>query len=152
MDQAYPHTTEEIFQWVASQLEIAYEGSMPEIKLVDKSELGIVFEKNNQKSYLRWQAKYGAVEAQKILSIYLREIIGLFDPKTNTIYIADWLAPCRRQSVLAHEITHFLQYKTRQIEDQSEITVANQKHRWEIEAYQIETRFVKLRCADQLDN
>jgi hypothetical protein len=152
IDQAHPRSTEEILQWVASQLNTAYEGEMPEIRFVNKSELGTVFEKNNQKSYLRWQARYGMLEAQRILSIYLREIIGLFDPKTGTIYIANWLTPCHQQSITAHEITHFLQYKTRQLEDQSEMSATHQKLRWEIEAHQIETRFSQLHCADQTDN
>lgn len=145
---AYSSSTNDIFHWVAIQLDTVFDGNVPEIKTVDKPTLKSVFQKNNRKSFLRWQARYGKLEAQRIMSIYLREIIGLFDPKSNTIYIADWLDPCRHQSTLAHEATHFFQYKTRELENQTEISAANQRLRWEIEAHQIEQRFIELHCTE----
>jgi hypothetical protein len=145
---AHSDSTHDIFQWVAVELDTVFDGNVPEIRTVDKTSLKSVFQKNNRKSYLRWQARYGVLEAERIMSIYLREVIGLFDPKSNTIYIADWLDPCRLQSILAHEATHFFQYKTRPLENQTEISAANQRLRWEIEAHQIEQRFIELHCAE----
>lgn len=151
-DNTYPDATNDIFQWVSIQLNTAYDGNVPEIRTVDKPTLKAVFQKNNRKSLLRWQARYGKQEAQRIMSIYLREIIGLFDPKMETIYIADWLEPCRLQATLAHEATHYFQYKTRRLENQTEISASNQRLRWEMEAHQIEKHFIQLHCPDLADS
>jgi hypothetical protein len=147
IDLAYSESPEEIIQWVAGQLNVDIPTQKPDIKTVDQQTLQMVFQRNNRKSYLRWQARYGRRQADRILNLYLHEIIGLFDSQTNTIYIADWIAPCRLRSTVAHEATHFFQYKTRPMENRSEITATNQRLRWEIEAHQIEQRFIQLHCA-----
>jgi hypothetical protein len=144
-------TSEEIFHWVASQLNIEYAGDMPEIRFVDKKSLCTIFTRNNQKSYRRWKARYGVLQAQRILNIYLIGLVGLFDPETSIVYVADFLNPCRQQSVVAHEITHFFQYRTRPITDQSELAASSRRLHWEIEAHQIENRFVQLHCPDQAE-
>ena len=147
IDLAYSESADEIVQWVAGQLNMDIPAHMPDIRTVDKPTLQMVFQRNNRKSYLRWQARYGKHQADRILSLYLHEIIGLYDSGTNTIYAADWLEPCRLRSTVAHEATHFFQYKTRAIENQSEISAANQRLRWEIEAHQMEQRYFQMHCA-----
>ena len=150
IDLTRADSSEEIFQWVASQMNIEYTGNMMEIRFVDKEKLCAVFTRNNRKSYRRWRARYGVLQAQRILDIYLVELVGLFDPETSIVYVADSLNPCRQQSVVAHEIAHFFQYRTRQITDQSESAAATRRLHWEIEAHQIENRFVQLHCPDQM--
>jgi hypothetical protein len=53
----------------------------------------------------------GEEEVEKIWNMYLREIIGIFDPRfePTTIYVGDFLEGCKRNSIIAHEMTHYLQ-------------------------------------------
>ncbi len=47
---------------------------------------------------------------EKLLIDVLREqIAGYYDPKTQTIYLLDWIAPEEQKGVMAHELTHALQ-------------------------------------------
>jgi hypothetical protein len=141
---ADPH--EEIFEWVAAQMNVRIRGHMPQIRLVGKKHLCTVFAKNNQRSYLRWKARYGELLARKILDLYLREILGLYDPATNTIYVSKELGACRRQSIIAHELTHFFQYQTQKIKQPSDPTADAQRLQMENEAHLIEYRYIQLHC------
>jgi hypothetical protein len=46
---------------------------------------------------------------QTYLDSFLKVVEGLYDPKTKTLYIADWIRPGDQESTLAHELTHALQ-------------------------------------------
>lgn len=39
----------------------------------------------------------------------LKNVQGLYDPKTKTLYLADWVGEDLQEDVLAHELTHALQ-------------------------------------------
>ena len=46
---------------------------------------------------------------QTYLDSFLKVVQGLYDPKSKTLYIADWIKPEDQESALAHELTHALQ-------------------------------------------
>ena len=44
-----------------------------------------------------------------LISFYTEQAAGFYDPRTKTMYIADWIPPDMQRMVLAHELTHALQ-------------------------------------------
>ena len=46
---------------------------------------------------------------QNYLDSFLKVVQGLYDPKTKTLYIADWIRSGDQETTLAHELTHALQ-------------------------------------------
>ena len=102
-------TNEEIFYWVVDQLKIEKDYPLPTIHVIDRQELQKQFKENNHRSFQRWAQEFGPEKAKKIIEDYLREVVGLFDPKSKIIYVNDFDDPCREASIIAHEITHYLQ-------------------------------------------
>jgi len=46
---------------------------------------------------------------QNYLDSFMKVVQGLYDPKTKTLYIADWIQSGNQEETLAHELTHALQ-------------------------------------------
>ena len=139
----------EILAWVAHRMYIAEPGPLPALFYVDKAKLQAVFKRANRNSYLRWEARFGTSEAQRILSVYLQEIVGMFDSDTKSIYVGRFLAPCRREAILAHEITHYLQVHRH---GRVEPDVHDAEHiqlRWEMQAITMERRYGELFCENK---
>ena len=44
-----------------------------------------------------------------LVSFYTEQAAGFYDPRTKTMYIADWIPSDMQEMVLAHELTHALQ-------------------------------------------
>ncbi len=44
-----------------------------------------------------------------LISFYTEQAAGFYDPRTKTMYMADWIPADTQQMVLAHELTHALQ-------------------------------------------
>ncbi len=51
----------------------------------------------------------GADLIQTYLDSFMKVVEGLYDPKTQTLYIADWIKSGDQEGTLAHELTHALQ-------------------------------------------
>jgi hypothetical protein len=109
IEQALSMSDQEIFNWVARQLNINKEYPMPKILVVSKEELQDAFKKQTEQSYQRWIKEYGENTAKETMNMYLTEVIGLFNPKSKVIYVGSFMEPCRFKSIVAHEITHYLQ-------------------------------------------
>ena len=137
---------QEIFHWVARHMKIDNPGRMPQILYVSRDRLGMVFEKNNRRSYLRWRARYGELQARKILTLCLRNILGLYDPDTGTVYVAEDLVVCQQRSILAHELAHFLQYQSTSTIKQPESAAYAQRLQRETQAHQIEYLYLQSHC------
>jgi hypothetical protein len=120
---------------------------MPQIKLVSKEGLQRLLRKDVEKSYQGWVEEYGEAEAKTAMDLYLKEVIGLFHPETKAIYVGDFMEPCKFNSIVAHEITHYLQ----DLEDDSihppSGELADVHFFREMQASQIENRFVETHCA-----
>jgi len=108
--QATGLTDREIFIWVADELKIEQQYTMPKIQYVTKEKLQDVFREATKRSYDRWVKKYGEEKAIELLDFFLNEVVGLFIPKTCELYIGDFLEPCKKESIVAHELTHFFQH------------------------------------------
>jgi hypothetical protein len=52
---------------------------------------------------------------QTYLDSFLESVRGLYDPYTQTLYIADWIPPEDQAPILAHELTHALQDQSFQL-------------------------------------
>lgn len=141
-------TPQEIFQWTARQMKIEAQLEMPPVHYVDAPELKRVFIDNNQNAYLRWETEYGVKRAREILQQYLDEIIGLYDVDTGVIYIGAFLSPCRRQAILAHEMTHYFQNKVRGTHPVEWQDAETMHFFREMEAYKIEKRFTEAFCKE----
>lgn len=145
-DRAHTEDTEEIFHWTARQMKIDDPGRMPIVRFVSRRRLRTVFEKNNRRSYLHWRARYGELQAQKVLTQYLRNIIGLYDPGTGTVYVAHDLDSCKKRSILAHEMTHFFQYRKCAAIKQPEATAYAQRLQREGQAHHNEYLYLQTHC------
>lgn len=146
--QGFCLTAEEIFEWTASQMEIDQQLEMPPVRYVEGVELKQVFIDNNKNAYLRWETEYGKKRAEEILQLYLDEIIGLYDVDSGVIYIGTFLSPCRRQAILAHEMTHYFQNKVRGTHPVGWEDADTMHFVREMEAYKIEKRFTEAFCSD----
>ena len=140
-------TEEEIFSWTAKTFGVDADITMPEVHWVDRAELQAVFVKNNQASYLRWQNRLGAAQAQVVMDQYLTEVMGLFSPKTNEVYVGTFIEECRKEAVLAHEFTHFFQQiHEGEVTGWGEEGEATVRFVREMEAYKIETLYQQTFC------
>ena len=140
----------QIYMWVAQEMQIDIDQAMPKILFVEKSELQAAFKEGNHKSYLRWEAEYGKVQAQRILNKYLEGVLGLFVPQTETIYVDAFLSPCRQEAILAHEISHFFQHLTHGVISPGQYGADMEHLVREMEAYQLEKKFVENHCGAPL--
>jgi hypothetical protein len=46
---------------------------------------------------------------QFLVDLLTEQIAGLYDPKSQEFFIADWIDPAEQRTVMAHELTHALQ-------------------------------------------
>ncbi len=138
---------EEIFKWVASELKIEKYYPMPQIFVVSKEELQRLFRKDNQKSYGRWVEEYGEDEAKKTMDTYLKGVIGLFNPKTKVIHVGSFIKPCKFDSIVAHEITHYLQVMEEGEKDSQEFGFTEVHFFREMQAYNIGEKYTENLCA-----
>jgi hypothetical protein len=141
-------TPEDVFTWTMQQMNIEHPVSQPGVKWVGSAELQNVFIENNRKAYLQWKRQYGPDEADAIMRTFLNEILGMFVVETQEVFVGDFLEPCRRQAILAHEYVHYLQLVTRGA-DPAE--TENERLRWarELEAQTIEKLFIQQFCASE---
>lgn len=140
---------EEIFSWVARELKIDTDYPMPQINVVPKEELQKVFRKESWRSYKQWVTEYGESQAKKTMDLYLNEVIGLFNPKTKIIYVGNFMEPCNFDSIVAHEIVHYMQVmKDGQVDLQSMGFDSVHFFR-EMQASNIAKKYMKAFCENQ---
>lgn len=137
---------EKIFNWVAIELKVKKDYPMPEIRIVPREELQRVFRKATEKSLNRWAGIYGKEEADNIMNQYLKQIIGLFVPKTKVIYVGSFMEPCKQESIIAHEITHYFQFVENGEVGPSKYNADDIHMFRELEASVVEKRFMKTFC------
>jgi len=140
---AFGLSHEEIFNWVANELEITTDYPMPAILIVPQEALQRIFNKATEQSLERWAKIYGHEEAHNIRDRYLKEVLGLFDPKTKVIYVGDFMEPHKQQSIIAHEITHYFQTMERGTIDPQSYGAAETVTVYEMEASHIENTFME---------
>jgi len=143
----------DIFCWVAKKLEISEnQYPFPEIRLVSKEKLQKTFEKLNEESFKRWADKYGKEMADEMIAFYLKETIGLFVPKTCVIYVWNGIEFCKFKSIIAHEMTHYIQHMQEgRVSPGSE--QAEMAHLFrEMQAGKIEKDFLKEFCLPEEKN
>lgn len=141
---------EEIFHWVACELEIDKDYPMPQIKVVSKQELQRVFKQESERSYQRWIRRYGENEAKKAMDLYLKEVIGLFVPKLKVIYVGSFMEPCKFNSILAHEITHYFQVMEDGPVDSRSIGFESIHFVREMQANKIANKYIETFCNQHL--
>lgn len=146
-NQARADSTMEVYMWVAEKMEISFLPAIPKIYFVEKDQLQTAFKKGNRASYQRWAAEFGESQARRMMDQYLEGIVGLFVPDSETIYVYEYLPPCRRQAVLAHEICHFFQNFTDGVIKRDQYGADTLHLVREMEAYQIEKKYTGEHCA-----
>ena len=139
-------TDSEIFTWVSSELKIENQYKMPAIHYVTKEKLGEVFKKNNERSFKRWAREFGEKKAAELMDFYLSEAIGLFVPTTGDLYVGDFIEPCKKESIVAHELTHFFQHMKEGPINPNLKNAANEHLYREMQAANIESAFIKKFC------
>jgi hypothetical protein len=143
---AYGVTPEQIFVWVSRQMEIEYVYNVPAIQYISKNKLQNIFQEVNQESFRHWRMEYGQAKADSIMATYQNRLVGLFNPETQTIYVGNFLLPCRQNAVLVHEMTHFFQHWIYGSIQNGSFSAEDQHIFREIQAYQMEARFTALFC------
>lgn len=148
-ETAYCQESKDIFAWVARQLNIADAGPPPDVHYVDKSGLQVAFTRSNRHSYRQWEAQYGAHQAEKFMNFYLQELVGMFDPHSESIYVGSFLSPCRQEAILAHEFTHYFQQRQYGRIQPKVPGAQNLQLKREMEASALEKRYGESFCNDQ---
>jgi hypothetical protein len=135
---------------VTTKLEVDKDYPIPDIQLVSQERLQKIFRASNEKSFKRWADKYGKETADEMIAFYLEEVIGLFIPKTCALYVGNFLEPCKRKSIIAHELVHYIQH----MQDGQVPTNAKQAEHMhlfrELQAGKIEKDYIEAFC-DQTD-
>lgn len=143
---------EEIFHWVAQELEIEKDYPMPQIIVVSKAELQRVFKKDTEQSYQRWVEEYGENKAKETMDLYLNEVLGLFNPKAKVIYVGSFMEQCKFNSIVAHEITHYFQVLEEGIIDTQSAGFEYIHLFREMQAGKIMDNYMKAFCASPASN
>ena len=105
-----------------------------------------LLKKNNEKSFKRWADKYGEEKASELMNFYISEVIGLYIPKTNDLYVGDFIKPCIKESIVAHELTHFFQTMKDGPVDPNSEDAANVHLYREMQGSHIEKKFIEEFC------
>ena len=89
---------------------------------------------------------YGRDEADRLMVLYLQELIGLFVPDTQRIFVGSFLDTCRLKSIVAHEVTHYFQHMiygkiNPNMYGADQIRLNN-----EMQAENIEKKFIRMFC------
>jgi len=142
-------TDREIFIWVVDELKIEQQYTMPKTQYVTKEKLQDVFRKATKRSYDRWVKKYGKEKANELLDFYLDEAIGLFIPETCELYIGNFLELCKMESIVAHELTHFLQHMEKGPIDSKRYGAENKLLFREMQAGKIEREYMEKFCGKE---
>lgn len=146
-------TNEDVLNFVAKEMNIEYQaGDVLSLKIyfVDQKILKSEFDKINKRTFHLLSAKYGTETAKGIISKIYNNINGIFNPNTNTIYIRKSLTGCRKYSILAHEMAHFFQFNIKntpaEIKNIPRHIICKTR---EVEAYNIEKRFLEIYCGNK---
>ena len=143
---AYCISPEQIYTWVARQMNIEHVDRMPEVTYVDKAELQQIFRDFSSKSYAQMASDHGKDYAEEVMGLYLDNIVGLFHPETKAIFVGEFLDPCRRQAVLAHELMHYLQDKVEGRINNNEYRADEKRMVREMQAGKLERKFEETFC------
>ena len=144
---AYSISPEQIYIWVARQMNIEYVSTMPGVNYVGKERLQQVFQQFSHKSYAQMENSHGKAYADEIMGMYLDKVVGLFHPETKAIFVGEFLDPCRRLAVLAHEFTHYFQDRRDGRIPSDDYRASDRRVFREMEAYHIERKFEEIFCS-----
>ena len=147
--QAQGISHEDIFVWVANKLEIEKDYQIPKITIVPREELQRVFLKYNEKSLKRWAGVYGEERANEIMDQYLKEVVGLFNPKNSIIHVGGFLKSCKQESIVAHELAHYFQTEENGTVELQSYGAEEIRLRNEMEAGMIENEFNEKFCTQE---
>ena len=106
----------------------------------------MLFKENTGQSYQRWSHMYGNEEADRILDFFLKEVIGLFNPDTQKIYVGSFLDGCKQESIVAHELTHYFQFMQQGKIDPNMYGADQIQVLREITAGRIESKYIQTFC------
>lgn len=140
------HSNDKIIQWVAHQMQIKKTYAQPTVQWVKKAVLAEIFKHKSKKSMAHWTAEHGPVEAQKLLRMYQDKAVGIFDPKTEIIYVGRFLGNCQQQAILAHEMVHYFQHIVRGPVDSNQYAADLVLMEREMEATALERRYSREFC------
>ncbi len=82
---------EEIFHWVSQQLKVSTDYPFPQVLVIGREDLEIVWRRKNTQSYQSWVEDYGENKARETMDQLLDELLGLFVPKTKIIYVGNFM-------------------------------------------------------------
>jgi hypothetical protein len=135
---------EEIFYWVADTLQIDRFEENPSIfELGDEQlkERFLQYTERDLKLYRESLMRMGwnRNESKKYIDNLIDDVAGFFSKKDGIIYIKNSLDPCYKESIVAHEITHFFQFKYNTLREELR----------ELQAGQVEKKYYEEHCDGQ---
>lgn len=137
--------------WAADQFNLSQPFEMPVVHYVDKATLGLAFEVGNKQSYFRWQEEYGVEKADEMMEEFLNNIVGLFNEKSQIIYVGNFIDPCSQQAIFAHEMVHYFQHLKDGVVPAGSYGADMERFRREMQAYDIEGKFRAAFCEEDKD-
>lgn len=111
-----PFEREDILGWVAGKLKITPGEDRPRVIELEEEELKEQFllSADKQLKSLReslGKAGWNMQDSDHYINGIVNDVVGFFAKTTSTIYLKKSLESCYKDSILAHEITHFFQVK-----------------------------------------
>jgi len=139
----------EIYAWVVDELDLKEDYPLPAVTIVSRDELRRTYRAYNAKAFKSWSSDYGEQMANQMMDFYLDNVVGLFIPKTGQVLVGDFLASCKREAVVAHEMAHYLQLmKDGQIDPRTH-DAADRFLLREMQGSGIENSYVKQYCPEK---
>lgn len=141
-----------VFNWVREQMQAPSDVPPPQIHFVDRLQLRQLFETRSKQSFQNWQAAYGSGHARQIMKDYLKDVVGIFIPESQTVFVGRFLSPCRQKAILAHELTHYFQHHAQSESDRAMAVFDPEAMNMilEMEAYKIENHYMERFCPEPM--
>jgi len=137
------HTDAEIYAWIKNRMGITEQYAMPTVMHVPQAVIATIWWQKASKYYPQWVKEIGEEAADERVSMYIREIRGLFSGEDMTVlYItSDTNTSIYREAIVAHELGHFLQEKSRGV------AYTDEEHFFrEMEMTKYEKEYIKEFC------
>jgi len=132
---------EDILEWVAAKLKISPGEDRPEVVELEEKDLKEQFlltAADQLKSFREALLKAGwnTQESDQYINRLVDDLAGFFAKKTGTIYLNKSLESCYKDSILAHELTHFFQVRYNLVPEELR----------ELQAVSLEIKFREEHC------
>ena len=136
-----------IWEWTKKQMEYKEEEGVCPIAIVGRDEIRKNYIMRSCELLANLVDEHGVIEGAKRYFEHVGYVRAFFDREVVEIYITDLQDDCEEASILAHELTHYIQFLTNMMGDDPFTHTNN-----ELEAEGIEAYYYKVFCEERDEN